>query len=199
MNLVTRAINILLQPRSEWPAIAEERTDPAALYLRYVAILAALPALAGFVSTALVGTLASGRLSAGVAVWAAVASYVLSLVMVAVMGVIADALAPRVGGRRALDQALKLVAYSLTASWVAGLLTFLPVVAWLITLLAGLYTLYLVGLGAPLLMKVPEREAIGYAVALFAIAIVIAFLLGTLIVATFGMGAIGMMGAVGRF
>jgi hypothetical protein len=199
MNLVTRAINILLQPRSEWPAIAEERTDPAALYLRYVAILAALPALAGFVSTALVGTLASGRLSAGVAVWAAVASYVLSLVMVAVMGVIADALAPRFGGRRALDQALKLVAYSLTASWVAGLLTFLPVVAWLITLLAGLYTLYLVGLGAPLLMKVPEREAIGYAVALFAIAIVIAFLLGTLIVATFGMGAIGMMGAVGRF
>jgi hypothetical protein len=199
MNLVTRAINILLQPRNEWPAIAEERTDPAALYLRYVAILAALPALAGFVSTALVGTLASGRLSAGVAVWAAVASYVLSLVMVAVMGVIADALAPRFGGRRALDQALKLVAYSLTASWVAGLLTFLPVVAWLITLLAGLYTLYLVGLGAPLLMKVPEREAIGYAVALFAIAIVIAFLLGTLIVATFGMGAIGMMGAVGRF
>src|SRR5574341_2209285 len=57
MNLVTRVINILAQPRTEWPAIADERTNPATLYLGYVAILAALPAVAGFVSTALVGTL----------------------------------------------------------------------------------------------------------------------------------------------
>jgi hypothetical protein len=199
MNPVSRALNILVQPRSEWPAIADERTDPGTLYVRYILVLAALPALAGFVSTALIGTLASGRLSAGVALWAAVTSYVLSLVMVFVMGLIADRLAPRFGGRSALDQALKLVAYSLTASWVAGIFTFLPVVAWLITLLAGLYSLYLFHLGAPLLMKVPEREAIGYTVALFAIAIVIAFLIGTLIAATFGMGAIGMMGAIGRF
>ncbi len=199
MNLVTRVINILVQPRTEWPAIADERTNPAALYLGYVAILAALPAVAGFVSTALVGTLASGRLSPGVALSAALTSYALSLGMVFVMGLIADALAPRFGGLRTLDQALKLVAYSLTPSWVAGLFTFLPVVAWLITLLAGLYSLYLFHLGAPLLMKVPEREATGYTVALFAIAIVIAFLIGTLIAAMFGMGAIGMMGAIGRF
>jgi len=199
MNLVTRVINILLQPKSEWPAIAEERTDPAMLYLRYVAILAALPAVAGFVSTALVGSLASGRLSTGVALQAALTGYVLSLGMVFVLGLVADALAPRFGGRRDLPQALKLVAYALTASWVAGLLTFLPVVSWLISLLAGLYSLYLFHLGTPLLMKVPEREAIGYTVALFAIAIVIAFLIGTLIAAMFGMRAIGMMGAIGRF
>ena len=199
MNLVTRVINILLQPKSEWPAIADERTDPATLYLGYIAILAALPAIAGFVSTALVGSLTSGRLSAGVALQAALTGYVLSLGMVFVLALVADALAPRFGGRRGLDQALKLVAYALTASWVAGLFTFLPVVSWLISLLAGLYSLYLFHLGAPLLMKVPEREAIGYTVALFAIAIVIAFLIGTLIAAMFGMKAIGMMGAIGRF
>jgi hypothetical protein len=199
LNFVTRVINILVQPRSEWPVIAEERTDPAMLYLRYVAILAALPAVASFVSTAFVGSLAGGRLSTGVALQAALTGYVLSLGMVFVLGLVADALAPRFGGRRDLHQALKLVAYALTASWLAGLFTFLPVVSWLITLLAGLYTLYLFHLGAPLLMKVPEREAIGYTVALFAIAIVIAFLIGTLIAAMFGMKAIGMMGAIGRF
>lgn len=199
MNPVTRVSNILLQPRSEWPVIADERTDPATLYLRYVAILALLPALASFVSTALVGTLAAGRLSAGVALQAALIGYVLSLAVVFILGLVADALAPRFGGRRALDQALKLVAYALTASWVAGLFTFLPVVSWLITLLAGLYTLYLFHLGAPLLMKVPERQAIGYTVAFFAIAVVIAFLVGTLIASMFGMRAIGMMGAIGRF
>ncbi len=199
MNLVTRVINILVQPRNEWSAIAEEQTDIPALYLRYVAILAALPAVAAFVTTALVGTLARGRLGAGVALQAALAGYVLSLVMVFVLGIIADALAPRFGGKQDPQQAMKLVAYALTASWVAGVFTFLPVVAWLITLLGGLYSLYLFHLGAPLLMRVPEREAIGYTVALFAIAIVIAFLVGTLIAAVFGMGAIGMMGAIGRF
>jgi hypothetical protein len=199
MNLISRIINILLQPRSEWPAIADERTDPVKLYLGYVAILAALPALAGFVATAMVGTLASGRLSAGTALSAALTSYVLSLAMVFVMGLVADGLALRFGGRRALDQALKLVAYSMTPAWVAGIFTFLPVVAWLITLLAGLYSLYLFHVGAPTLMKVPERDAIGYTVALFAVAVVAAFLIGTLIAAVFGMGAIGMMGAIGRF
>lgn len=199
MNLVTRVINILLQPKGEWPAIADERSDPATLYLRYIAILAALPAVAGFVSTALVGSLAAGRLSTGVALQAALTGYVLSLGMVFVLALVADALAPRFGGRRGLDQALKLVAYALTASWVAGLFTFLPVVSWLISLLAGLYSLYLFHLGAPLLMKVPEREAIGYTVTIFAIGIAIAFLIGTLIAAMFGMKAIGMMGAIGRF
>jgi hypothetical protein len=199
MNLITRVINILLQPRSEWPAIADERTDPVKLYLGYVAILAALPAVAGFVATAMVGTLASGRLSTGTALTAALTSYVLSLAMVFVMGFVANALSLRFGGRPALDQALKLVAYSMTAAWVAGIFTFLPVVAWLITLLAGLYSLYLFHVGAPTLMKVPERDAIGYTVAVYAIAIVIAFLIGTLIAAVFGMGAIGMMGAIGRF
>jgi hypothetical protein len=199
MNLVTRVINILLQPRSEWPAIADERTDPVKLYLGYVAILAALPALAGFVATAMVGTLASGRLSTGTALTAALTSYVLSLAMVFVMGFVANALSLRFGGRPALDQALKLVAYSLTAAWVAGIFTFLPVVAWLITLLAGLYSLYLFHVGAPTLMKVPERDAIGYTVTVYAVAIVIAFLIGTLIAAVFGMGAIGTMGAIGRF
>jgi hypothetical protein len=199
MNLITRVINILLQARSEWPAIADERTDPVKLYLGYVAILAALPAVAGFVATAMVGTLASGRLSTGTALGAALTSYVLSLAMVFVMGFVANTLVLRFGGRPALDQALKLVAYSMTPAWVAGIFTFLPVVAWLITLLAGLYSLYLFHVGAPTLMKVPERDAIGYTVAVFAIAIVAAFLIGTLIAAVFGMGAIGMMGAIGRF
>lgn len=199
MNPVTRVVNILVEPKSEWPAIADERTDPATLYLRYIAILAALPAVASFVGTAFVGGLAAGRLSTGVAFQAALIGYVLSLGVVFALGLIADWLAPRFGGRGAIDQALKLIAYALTPSWVAGLFTFLPVVSWLITLLAGLYSLYLFHLGTPLLMRVPERQAIGYTVAIFASGIVISFMIGTLIAAMFGMRAIGMMGAIGRF
>ena len=199
MNAVNRATNILFQPRSEWSAIAHERSDARSLYLGYVAILAVLPAAATLISTWLVGSLGFGRLGAGVALQAALAGYVLSLVMVLAIAFVANMLAPRFGGRSDFDQALKLTAYALTASWVAGIFTILPVVGWLISLLGGLYSLYLLQIGAPQLMKMPERDAVGYGIALVAIGVVITFLIGAGLAATFGMGAIGMMGAIGRF
>ncbi|MET0679454.1 MAG: Yip1 family protein [Burkholderiales bacterium] len=199
MNAVNRATNILFQPQSEWSAIAHERSDARSLYLGYVAILAVLPAAATLISTWLVGSLGFGRLGAGVALQAALAGYVLSLVMVLAIAFVANMLAPRFGGRSDFDQALKLTAYALTASWVAGIFTILPVVGWLISLLGGLYSLYLLQIGAPQLMKMPERDAVGYGIALVAIGVVITFLIGAGLAATFGMGAIGMMGAIGRF
>jgi hypothetical protein len=199
MNAVNRAANILLAPEAEWSAIAHERTDAKSLYLGYVAILAILPAAATLVSTSLVGSLGFGRLGAGVALQAALAGYVLSLALVLLIALVANLLAPRFGGRSDFDQALKLTAYALTASWVAGIFTILPVVGWLISLLGGLYSLYLLQLGAPQLMKMPERSAVGYGILLVAIGVVITFLIGAALAATFGMGAIGMMGAIGRF
>ena len=199
MNAVNRATNILLQPQSEWSAIAHERSDVRSLYSGYIAILAILPAAATLISTWLVGSLGFGRLGAGVALQAALTGYVLSLAMVLVLALVANQLAPRFGGRSDFDQALKLTAYALTASWVAGIFTILPVVGWLISLLGGLYSLYLLQVGAPQLMKMPARDAVGYGIALVAIGVVITFLIGAALAAAFGMGAIGMMGAIGRF
>jgi hypothetical protein len=199
MNAVNRATNILLEPQSEWSAIAHERSDPKTLYLGYIAILAILPAAATLISTWLIGSLGFGRLGAGVALRAALTGYVLSLAMVLAIALVANRLAPRFGGRSNFNQALKLTAYALTASWVAGIFTILPVVGWLISLLGGLYSLYLLQVGAPQLMKMPERDAVGYGILLVAIGVVITFLIGAALAATFGMGAIGMMGAIGRF
>lgn len=199
MHTVNRATNILMQPESEWSAIAHERADPKSLYLGYIAILAILPAAATLISTSLIGSLGFGRLGAGLALQAALAGYVLSLAMVLVLALVANALAPRFGGRSDFGRALKLTAYALTASWVAGIFTILPVVGWLISLLGGLYTLYLLQLGAPQLMKMPERSAVGYGILLVAIGVVITFLIGAALAAVFGMGAIGMMGSIGRF
>lgn len=199
MNVVNRAANILLEPQSEWSAIARERSDPRSLYLGYVAILAILPAAATLISTSVVGSIGFGRLGAGLALQAAIAGYLMSLVMVLVIAFAATALAPRFGGEGDFGQALKLTAYALTASWVTGIFTILPVVGWLISLLGGLYSLYLVQIGAPELMRMPERAAVGFGILLVAMAVVITFAIGALLAAMFGMGAIGMMGAIGRF
>jgi len=194
--IVMRVLHILVQPKSEWPVIKQEQTDLPQLYLQYVAILAIIPAVAGFIANAFVGTLSAGRVEVGTAFGAALIGYVLSLVMVFVVALVADNLAPTFGGRRNIDRALKLVAYSMTASWVAGAFTIIPVLGWLISLLGGLYALYLFYLGAPVLMKTPESKTIGYTAVTVAITIVIGFLLAMVTAALFGVT--GMMGGIGR-
>ena len=194
--IVMRVLHILVQPKSEWPVIKQEQTDLPKLYLQYVAILAVIPAVAGFIANAFVGTLSAGRVDVGTAFSAALIGYVLSLVMVFVVALVADSLAPTFGGRKNIERALKLVAYSMTASWVAGAFTIIPVLGWLISLLGGLYALYLFYLGAPVLMKTPESKTIGYTAVTVAITIVIGFVLAMITAALFGVT--GMMGGIGR-
>ena len=55
MNLQTRVINILSKPKQEWPVIASESTDVAALYKEYIMPLAAIPAICGFLGMTLIG------------------------------------------------------------------------------------------------------------------------------------------------
>jgi hypothetical protein len=55
MELLNRVKAILLTPHTEWPVIAREKSDVSALFMRYVAILALIPALAHFIGTTLVG------------------------------------------------------------------------------------------------------------------------------------------------
>lgn len=191
MSIFTRAGHILVQPKSEWPIIKQEQTDLQTLYLQYVAILAVIPAVGSFIANAFVGTLSAGRVPVGNAFGAAVMGYVLSLVMVFVIALIADGLAPTFGGRKNIDRALKLTAYSMTPAWVAGAFAIIPVLGFLISLLGGLYALYLFYLGAPVLMKTTESKTIGYTAVVVAIAIVIGFVMGMISVAMFGAGGLG--------
>src|SRR5574340_1705603 len=113
MNLADRVKNILLQPRSEWAVIEPEQTDPQTLYTSYILILALIPAVAGFLSMALIAGLLGGRMGMGFVLGAMIMQYVLSLVMVFVVAFIADALAPNFDGQKNLNQALKLTAYAM--------------------------------------------------------------------------------------
>jgi hypothetical protein len=196
MNLVNRVKNILLQPQSEWQVLEPEQTDPQTLYTSYIMILALIPAVAGLVGTAFMVSFMGGRVGMGFIVGAAVMQYVLSLVMVFVVAFIADLLAPSFDGQKNLNQALKLTAYAMTAAWVAGVFTLIPFLGWLLSLLGGLYALYLFYLGAPLLMKVPAAKTVGYTVVVVLAAIIVSFVIGMVNAGILGMGAVGMMGGM---
>jgi hypothetical protein len=161
--LTERAKNILMTPEKEWDKIDGEKPLLPELFTGYAAILAAVPAVCSFIG--LLGT----RAGIGVAISFLVLSYVQSLLMVAAGGFVADFLAPQFGGKSDRISAFKLIVYSVTPVWVVGALGLLPVLGRL-TILALAYTAYLIYLGAPKLMKVPQDKNIGYtAVTLIAI------------------------------
>jgi hypothetical protein len=107
----------------------------------------------------------------GSAITSAVVGYILTLVGTYVLALIIDGLAPTFNGQRNQIQALKVAAYSSTASWVAGIFALIPGLR-LLTIL-GLYSLYLLYLGLPVLMKSPREKAMGYTAVVVLAAIVL--------------------------
>ena len=202
MNLVDRVKNILMTPKTEWPVIEAEQTDIKSLYLGYIMILAAIPAIAGIIASMFVGSMVgamAGRagmgmgVGGGFAVGTALASYVITLVVIFVVAFIVDALAPNFGGQKSQINALKLVAYSATAGWVASIFTIIPVLGWIVAIVGSLYGIYLLYLGLPVLMKCPEDKAVIYLVVVVVVYLVLSWLLTSLIFAgIFGSAMLGM-------
>jgi hypothetical protein len=170
MSLVARAKAILLSPKTEWGVIDAEQATVGSLYIGYIMPLAAIPAVASFIGLGVVG-ISGYRWGMVSALTMAVTSYVGALVGTFVLALIVDALAPTFGGQKNQIQALKVAAYSSTASWMAGIFSLIPALSWLAIL--GLYSLYLLFLGLPRLMKAPQEKAAGYTVVAIICAIVV--------------------------
>jgi len=197
-KLMARVKAILMTPKTEWPVIAAEPATVPDLYKNYIAILAAIPAIAGFIKGSLIGYGMFGvsyRTPIGTGITAAIVSYVLSLVLVYVVGLIIDALAPSFGGEKNAIQALKAAAYSYTASWVASIGVVVPGIGWLIALAGGIYGIYLLYLGLPATMKSPPEKAAGYTAVTIIIAIVLGWIVAIVVAGVAGTGAM-MSGAM---
>ena len=165
MNLVDRAQAILLSPKTEWQVIDHETGDPTYLFSNYVAILAAVPAAAAFIGYSF------GGMGVGTALFLAIFLYVFYCVGWYVEAFVIDALAPTFGGQKNFPAALKLSAYSSTAAWLAGIFQIIPAVA--ILGIVGLYSVYLLWLGLPMLMRTPPDRATAYTAAVVGIMIAI--------------------------
>jgi hypothetical protein len=182
MNLVERVKRILLSPRTEWEVIDAEPTTTTELYTRYIAPLAAIGPIAQLIGYSVFGVsvpfVGTYRVPIGSAITQALIMYVLTLVGTYVLALIIDALAPTFNGQRSQIQALKLAAYSFTASWVAGIFALVPGLR--ILAILGLYSLYLLYLGLPVLMKTPREKAMGYTVVVIVAAIILWMIVGAI-------------------
>lgn len=195
MNLVDRVQAILLKPKDTWPVIAGEAGDVASIYKTYLVYLAAIPAIATFIGFSLVGAGAFGvsfRVPIVSGLVNMVVGFVLSLAMIYVLSLIANALAPAFKGEKNQLNAFKLVAYGSTAGLVGGVFNLLPSLS-MLGVLAALYSIYLLYTGIPVLMKAPEDKALGYTAVLIVCGIVASMIVGA-VSALFTSGPGTMMG-----
>jgi hypothetical protein len=191
-KIIERIKAILTTPRTEWPAAAAEPATVQSLYAGYIAIVAALPIIAGFIKGSLIGSSAFGitvRTPIGMGIVGMLLHYVLALVIVYVVALIINALAPTFGGQKDMVQALKTVAYAWTASWVAGIAVIVPWLGWLIAIAGAVYAIYLLYLGLPHTMKCPPEKAGGYTAVSVIIAIVLSWIVGAIVVGVVGTAA----------
>ncbi|HTZ70068.1 MAG TPA: Yip1 family protein [Acetobacteraceae bacterium] len=173
--IVARAKAIILTPATEWRVIDMEVETPASLYRNYIMILAAIGPICSFLHGVLFGYGAFGfsyHPSVVSALVSAAVSYAITLAMVFVMALIIDALAPTFQGQKSQIQALKLVAYASTASWLAGIFHLLPGTGLLAIL--GLYSAYLFWTGLPVMMKSPPEKTLPYTLVIIVVAVVLA-------------------------
>jgi hypothetical protein len=200
MNLVERVQAILLKPKETWPVIAQDGGDIASIYKNYLVILAAIPAVAAFIGLSVVGAGMFGvsfRVPIVAGLVNMVVGYFLSLVMVYVLSLITNALAPSFAGEKNALNAFKLIAYASTAGMVGGVFSLLPGLS-MLGVLASLYSIYLIYTGIPTLMKSPQDKAIGYTAVIIVCGIVAAVIVGvasSLLTRVGGGMAMGGMGS----
>jgi Yip1 domain len=168
MELLDRIKAILLTPRIEWRLIAQEKGEASALFIRYVAILALIPALARFIGTSLIGGYAPILSS----LLGALVTYLSAFAVVYGLALIINALAPTFGAQKNFAAALKLAVYSLTPVWLAGIFLLVPGLSFLVIL--GLQGVYLLWVGLPILLQVPAEKALPYTAVVAGSALIVA-------------------------
>ncbi|HXE83298.1 MAG TPA: Yip1 family protein [Gemmatimonadales bacterium] len=184
-TMVGRVKDIMLEPRATWKEIDGEFTKPGELWGRYIVPLAALGAVARTVGMILFGkpvafTSLVNKVSLTDAIVAGVVSLVVALLSVFVLSKIISLLAPGFGGQRNDVQGLKAAAYSSTAAWIASVFAILPRLNIVINLIS-LYSIVLLYLGLPIVMKAPKDRAMGYTAVVIIIAVVM-FVIGAAVI-----------------
>lgn len=188
MSIVNRAMNMITKPKEEWQVIANEPASVAGLFTGYAMILAVLPAIGTLLFLGLLGMGAGGMAGAaamgmGMSFFAvtAVVGYFVGLGLLWLVSLIVNAITPSFNGKQDMVQATKLMVYSATPTWLAGLLAGIPLIGFLISFAGMAYAVYLIYLGVKPVLAVPDDKVAGMTVVTVLIYIVASVVVGGII------------------
>lgn len=178
MALFDRAKNMIMSPKTEWAAVAAEEPNKGAMITGYALPLILLSAAAAFVGYGFIGNILYSGVSWGL--YHAVMQVLFGILGIYITTFVVDALAPSFGSEKNSGRAMQLVVYSMTPSWVGGILMVIPAIGW-IGMLFGLYGLYLIYLGLPHTMKTPQDKVAIYMIVTIVVLIVVYFVIGAVL------------------
>lgn len=191
MNLIERAKNILITPKTEWLVIDTETTTTQNILINYVLPLAIISALGKILS----GIMPSVYFGSFI-FWGAIVGFIAIIIGFYISTYVIDMLAPSFDSEKNLGKSAQLVAYSNTPVWIAGFLSFIPVIGILLAIAGWVYSIYLFYNGLGILKKTPEDKKVVYMVVAFIVMIAITFIISAILMAIFA-SAIGF-GTFGR-
>jgi hypothetical protein len=189
-GILSRIKGILLMPDQEWALINDERPDIVSILVKYVLILALIPAICLFVNVGLIGESMMGFMVRSISggIMQGLIQLFTALASVYLLGHVVNYLAPQFSSVKDMGRSVQLIAYSFTPMWVLGVLYLLPSVSFLkmlVMILGGLYAIFLMYKGLPIIMKTPPDKIFGYlvvtVVAGFLVMLVVGLLLGLLL------------------
>ncbi len=183
MDIVNRAKNILVTPKTEWITIETEQYPNTTVLTSYLLLLALIPAICNFIGQGLIGYNVLGVHIGGTISWGvrqAIVSFISMIGGVYLTAFIIDLLAESFGSVKNFNQAFALVAYSYTPMCLAGIFYILPSLG-IIATLAGLYGLYILYTGLATMMKTPEDKVTVYFIISLVCVIVVSVVLGLIL------------------
>jgi Yip1 domain len=200
MILVDRVQQILCRPQETWPVIAAEAIAPMEFYKQYLIPLGAITPICLVLGWSMLGIVLPFSGGTGLAMMGSLVFglwiYAATLASVAFYALIINVLAPSFGGAKDYSQALKVSGYAMTALFVAGIAYVVPLLGFFVPLLACLYTLYLLYLGLPVVMKAPVERSFGYTIAVIVISGIVSMIVWVAFIGTMIGSTMTLVGGV---
>lgn len=162
---INHMIGMFYHPKEEWGTIHEERYSVVHIFLAQISILAAIPALSMYIGATQVGWSLTGseyiKLSASSALPAAIASYFACWVAVGFIAYSIHWMERTYGGKVSMNECLILTTFTATPLFLSGLSALYPMLWFnvMVGLVALCYSVYLLFIGVPVIMEIPEDRA----------------------------------------
>ena len=179
MKILERVRDIILDPRNTWQTIKGEAVEARSLLFNYAAVLMLIPAISSLIGMTLVGYRLTGgnvvRAPFTTAFIGGVLGYFLTLVGIYVGALAVARIAAFFESKTDLDSVVKLIVYSLTPTWLVGIFTLVPGMG--ILSILGLYGIYLMVIGLPIVLETPAGRVAWFTVSILFTGMVISFVL----------------------
>jgi hypothetical protein len=178
--MIQHTFGLLTRPSAQWRTIADLPEDSFRTLLLYPCFLAILPAVAWYYGTSRVGWTVGDqgetiKLTVESARQITVLFYLAMLASVAVIGYFVHWMSDTYGANSSLTKGIVIVGLTSTPLFIAGLVGFYPLL-W-IDLLIGVaavsWSVYLLYLGIPIVMGIPEERGFLFSSAVVGVALVI--------------------------